>query len=356
MKLWLAVFAAAPLFAVPCSPAGPDSNCPAVITTTGNVAGTVPLVYAAANVSYSSMGNSAARLANYSYLAGDTVTATDGTICLGGPGGGDNSGDSDGDFLFSANGGASLIYPLQQGICRTIISYDYTKYSGGFGTNAPYPAPLSDDGCLLHWIAHDAGVLFPGNKYDIRRFAFSWGTHLAMDNSFANFSSTCEWSDPYAVRLMVLLSPVYCISCQWNGTYGSGGSTLDSTFAPAIRGAFSCATSPQASCVTASAPYDARTLWAAAANPVRIAMVVDGSTDTVTNPIYQGAMMTADMGVLNLPYVLEPGVPHGGTCHTSTTVAVTECWIELWRGLADNGTNSVAGSGSGMGGSSGGIF
>ena len=71
---------------IPCWPAGPDSRCPAVITTSGNIAHTVPLVYGAANVAYSTMGNSAARLYNYSFLAGDDPTSTTGKICIGLPG------------------------------------------------------------------------------------------------------------------------------------------------------------------------------------------------------------------------------------------------------------------------------
>ena len=302
------------------------------------------------------MGNSAARKANYSYLASDSPTATSGTICAGMHGGGWNSGDNTGNFLLGANSSVSLIYPVQQQApCRTALSANYTCYTnaifpaGCLGTAAAAPAAWSDLGCYLHWIAHEAGTLFPGNAQDIVVFSFSAGTQMSMAIPWGSFATTCEWSDPYTVRLMVLLSPVYDIAGQWNGTYGSGGSGLDSTFATSIEGEFSCTVSPQSSCPTGSASYNARQLWTN--NSVRIGMLVDGSTDTITNPTYQGAAMISDMTAKNLPYVLEPGVGHGGTCHTATSVAVTSpCWAAIWLGAADNARSSSAGGSFGAGG------
>ena len=156
---------------------------------------------------------------------------------------------------------------------------------------------------------------------------------------------------------MVLLSPLYDIAGQWNGTYASGpcggtgymGTCLDSTFAPSIIGAFNTTLAPQSAAPAASAGYNARQLWTN--NSVRIGMLVDGSTDTITNPTYQGAAMISDMGAQNLPYILEPGVGHGGTCHTATSVAVTSpCWAALWQAAADNSRSSASGGSFGAGG------
>jgi hypothetical protein len=123
-----------------------------------------------------------------------------------------------------------------------------------------------------------------------------------------------------------MVAPVYNIAGQWS-------TGLDSSFVAGIQGAFACT---GAACPAAFAAYDAKSFLTSSS--LKIGGLVQGTTDTTTNPTYQGNVLRSNMAAfgIDLPYDQVPGFSHAADCHIANLMSGL-CFPFLMHQIAASG-------------------
>src|SRR5207253_63751 len=114
-----------------------------------------------------------------------------------------------------------------------------------------------------------------------------------------------------------------------------------------IKAAYNC--TDLSTCTTAAATFDPSTVVVSNKVPVAI---LQGSTDTTTNPTYQGNQMKTDFASLQtfFAYIIVTA-GHGADMLTGTNLLTTTGYQAMWRFFLNTGSSGSSGGSTGAGGS-----